>query len=167
MVQRYVDKPYLIDNLKFDFRIYVLISGVNPLRIFIYEEGLARFATEPYEPPSLENLDYECMHLTNYAINKFHEDFVFNKDEDGDDVGHKRSLTATFTTLQENGVDIDQLWEEIKDLIVKTILAIEPHLSSSYRGSQPNDQSNSMAFQILGVDVLIDSDAKPWLLEVN
>ena len=35
------------------------------------------------------------MHLTNYAINKHHEDFVFNKDEDGDDVGHKRSLTAT------------------------------------------------------------------------
>ena len=129
VVQRYIDKPYIIEELKFDFRIYVLISGVNPLRIHIYEEGLARFATETYEPPTDENLDYECMHLTNYAINKEHEDFVFNKDEDGDDVGHKRSLTATFSILEQNGLNIDKLWEEIKELIVKTIIAIEPHLN--------------------------------------
>ena len=69
------------------------------------------------------------MHLTNYAINKDHEDFVFNKDEDGDDVGHKRSLTATFTILEEKGVNIDKLWDEIKDLTVKTIIAIEPQLN--------------------------------------
>ena len=46
VVQRYMHKPYLIDNLKFDMRIYVLIAGIDPLRIFVYEEGLARFATE-------------------------------------------------------------------------------------------------------------------------
>jgi tubulin polyglutamylase TTLL6/13 len=48
VVQRYIHKPYLIDDLKFDLRIYVLLYGVNPLRIYIHEMGLARFATEYY-----------------------------------------------------------------------------------------------------------------------
>ena len=111
------------------------ITGVNPLRIFLYEEGLARFATEIYEEPTYENIDDEFMHLTNYSINKRSENFVKNKDEDGDDVGHKRSLTATFTALEENGIDTDGLWDKIKDIIVKTIITIEPFLKHDYRSS--------------------------------
>lgn len=37
-------------------RIYVLITSCDPLRIFMYEEGLARFATMPYVEPSHNNL---------------------------------------------------------------------------------------------------------------
>uniref|UniRef100_A0A8C5ZZH5 Tubulin tyrosine ligase like 13 n=1 Tax=Marmota marmota marmota TaxID=9994 RepID=A0A8C5ZZH5_MARMA len=69
-------QPFLIDGFKFDMRIYVLITSCDPLRIFMYEEGLARFATMPYVEPSHNNLEDVCMHLTNYAINKHNENFV-------------------------------------------------------------------------------------------
>jgi tubulin polyglutamylase TTLL6/13 len=94
VAQRYLTKPYLIDGLKFDLRIYVLLAGSDPLRIYIYKEGLGRFATEEYVAPNKDNLDNVCMHLTNYAINKDNSNFVFNDDEKDMSKGHKRSLSS-------------------------------------------------------------------------
>jgi len=45
VVQEYLSHPYLIDGLKFDMRIYVLIFSCEPLKIFLHKEGLVRFAT--------------------------------------------------------------------------------------------------------------------------
>ena len=45
IVQQYLDNPCLLDGLKFDFRIYVLVTCMNPLRVYVYEEGLVRLAT--------------------------------------------------------------------------------------------------------------------------
>jgi tubulin polyglutamylase TTLL6/13 len=92
-------KPYLIDGLKFDLRIYVLIYGVEPLRVFTYNEGLARFATETYTGPYKNNLDNLYMHLTNYAINKGSSNFVKSQGED-DDSGTKRTLTNVLEYME-------------------------------------------------------------------
>jgi len=48
VVQKYIHNPLLIDGLKFDLWIYVLVVGIDPLRIFIFKDGLVWFATVPY-----------------------------------------------------------------------------------------------------------------------
>lgn len=50
VVQRYVDPPYLVNGYKVDLRLYVLVVSFKPLIVYIYKDGLARFATEPCVP---------------------------------------------------------------------------------------------------------------------
>lgn len=57
--------------------------------------------------------------------------------------------------------------EEIKDIIVKTLIIGQPFMSHIYRSCQPDDYDNAMCFQILGFDIMIDNNFKPWLIEVN
>lgn len=49
-------QPFLIDGFKFDLRIYVLVTACDPLRIFVFKEGLGRFATHKYTDPTNNNV---------------------------------------------------------------------------------------------------------------
>jgi tubulin polyglutamylase TTLL6/13 len=73
------------------------------------------------------------MHLTNYAVNKLNPAFVFNKNAECDDIGHKRSLTSVFELLENKGVDIDELWDHIQQIIIKTMCAVQPSLANAYK----------------------------------
>ena len=55
IVQRYIDSPLLLGGKKFDLRIYVLVTNYNPLTIYLYREGFARFTCNRYTVEDLEN----------------------------------------------------------------------------------------------------------------
>ena len=59
---------------KFDLRLYVLVTCFDPLRVYIYREGLVRFASEKYN--ASDSVDNMYSHLTNYSINKKNDNFV-------------------------------------------------------------------------------------------
>lgn len=80
--QQYLSKPMLIDGLKFDIRFYVLVTSVEPLRIWIHKDGFLRLATHKYDEPTMKNMDNLTMHLTNYAINKTSKNFKHNNTDD-------------------------------------------------------------------------------------
>lgn len=56
IVQEYLDKPFLMEGYKFDLRIYILVTSCDPLRIFLYNDGLVRMGTEKYHTPNESNL---------------------------------------------------------------------------------------------------------------
>lgn len=163
VVSRYVQDPLLIQGYKFDLRVYVLVTSYDPLKAYIYREGLTRFASAPYSTQE-EHMQDAFRHLTNYSVNKNSNTFVENSDMRADDVGHKWSLSALNKHLRCVGVDVNLMWVRIMDLIVKTLLSVEPAISSRTKQLTGNREN---CFELYGFDVLVDSDLKPWLLEVN
>lgn len=97
LVSEYIMNPMLLDERKFDLRIYVAVTSFNPLRIYVYEEGLVRLTTEKYrnDPESLKN---RYVHLTNYSVQKKSKNFVSNE------AGTRRS--------GNNGLEVEEEREE-------------------------------------------------------
>ncbi len=59
----------------------------------------------------------QCMHLTNYSINKHSKDFVRD-----DDSGSKRRITTVNQWLAENGYNLAKIWGDI-DVRILSIVA--------------------------------------------
>ncbi|KAM9841846.1 tubulin polyglutamylase TTLL11 [Aulostomus maculatus] len=164
VVQEYIQKPLLIDKLKFDIRLYVLIKSMEPLEVYIAKEGLTRFCTEPYQEPSQKNLSHVFMHLTNYSLNVHSGNFVHS---DSQSTGSKRTLSSVLYRLAAKGVDIKRVWSDIIALVIKTVIAVVPELKVYYQADIPPGKPGPTCFQILGFDILLMKNLKPVLLEVN
>jgi tubulin polyglutamylase TTLL1 len=74
IISKYVENPLLIGGKKFDLRIYVLVTSYRPLKVYLYDEGFARFCNEQYSSDITE-MDNMFVHLTNVAIQKFSDKY--------------------------------------------------------------------------------------------
>ncbi|XP_064435586.1 tubulin polyglutamylase TTLL11 isoform X2 [Mirounga angustirostris] len=164
VVQEYICKPLLIDKLKFDIRLYVLLKSLDPLEIYIAKDGLSRFCTEPYQEPNPKNLHHIFMHLTNYSLNIHSGNFVHS---DSASTGSKRTFSSILCRLSSKGVDIKKVWSDIISLVIKTVIALTPELKVFYQSDIPAGRPGPTCFQILGFDILLMKNLKPILLEVN
>nr|XP_003215124.1 PREDICTED: tubulin polyglutamylase TTLL4 [Anolis carolinensis]XP_008110400.1 PREDICTED: tubulin polyglutamylase TTLL4 [Anolis carolinensis] len=162
LVQRYIHKPYLIGGSKFDLRIYVYVSCYDPLRVYLFKDGLVRFASCKYSS-SMKSLSNKFMHLTNYSINKKNIEYKSNADENACQ-GHKWALKALWNYLSQKGVDSEVIWEKIKDIVVKTIIASEPYITNLVKMYVRRPYC---CHELFGFDVMLDENLKPWILEVN
>lgn len=235
IIQRYVERPLLLDGYKFDLRLYVVVTSFDPLKVYLFKEGLVRLATERYSL-SPNSLKKRTMHLTNYSVNKRSAKYVQNRDgkappapkvaapeedlatmeleEDADDCPTEAGLTDmnesedeeegeeasasgtsasdpqgqatskwTLKDLQEyfetKGLDYPLVLSKIKELIVKSLIAVEtPVVSAWHNGANYARRGglgaglaavgpNQTCFELYGFDVLVDQKLRPWLLEVN
>lgn len=162
VVQRYVARPYLINETKFDLRLYVLVTSMNPLRIYLYDDGLVRFASNKYTNESSKVHDV-FTHLTNYSINKKSASYLSNE-EAQEAQGHKWTLKTLWRHFDAEGIDHSVIWEKIKDLMIKTVISAESSMVNLF---QNNVASRYSCFELFGFDILLDSRLKPWLIEVN
>ena len=189
VIQRYIS-PYLIDGFKFDFRIYLLIKNLNPLSLFIYKDGIARFCSEKYD---INNLENKYSHLTNVSINCQNVQATSEREH----IKLYSEVVDTIFTNKEKTI----LFEKIKNLSGKTILALYGNIRSYVLKAcennerslieekkdeetkdeeaideikEPEPENNeekidplNRFFHLLGIDILIDQNLNPYILELN
>lgn len=131
VVQQYLSRPMLIHGAKFDLRLYVLVTSFNPLRIYIYPDGLVRFASVKYND-DINYLSDRFMHLTNYSINKTSANYT-NSDCADSRTGHKWTLRSLWSYLEQESVNVAKIWTSIKDIVIKTMIAGESSINSLTR----------------------------------
>ena len=185
LVSKYLSKPHLLRGFKYDLRIYVVVTCFDPLKAYMFQDGLVRLATQPYSTAK-GSLKKRFIHLTNYSINKKAENYVKNTNgvevngskkendqskaataEDGnegeEELSAKWSLQQLRQEYNKMGINYNEVFKNIKSLCVKTLMAVEPEICSQMR----MNKHKGSCFEIYGFDVLIDENFKPWLLEVN
>uniref|UniRef100_A0A3Q3X3N6 Uncharacterized protein n=1 Tax=Mola mola TaxID=94237 RepID=A0A3Q3X3N6_MOLML len=162
LVQKYLHKPYLISGNKFDLRIYVYVTSYEPLKIYIFSDGLVRFASCKYSS-SMKTLGNKFMHLTNYSVNKKNSEYQTNSDDKACQ-GHKWALKALWQYLGSRGINTTLIWEKIKDIVIKTVIASEPYV---YTLLKINVRTSYSCHELFGFDIMLDENLKPWILEVN
>lgn len=162
IAQKYVDRPLLINGSKFDLRLYVLVTSINPLRAYMHTDGLARFASVKYSIDD-DTLGDRYMHLTNYSINKLSSNYTKNEDAESS-TGHKWTLKTLWKNFQAQGINTSGLWAALRNLVLRTVLTGEHVINQM---TKMNVHSKYNTFELFGVDVILDSELKPWLLEVN
>lgn len=125
---------------KCNLRIYACVTGFQPLTIYIYQGGSARFATEKVD---LGNLRNSHAHLTNSSISKCGASYVKVREV----VGHgcKWTLGRFFSSLRSWDVD-DLLLRQKINVVILTVLAIAPSLPVA-----------ANCFELFGFDILVDA----------
>ncbi|KAJ3189416.1 Tubulin polyglutamylase ttll4 [Gaertneriomyces sp. JEL0708] len=172
VISQYVQDPYLIGGRKFDIRLYVVVTSWEPLRVYFWQDGIARFAADQYHLTDRTRKNRH-MHLTNYSVNKrrhrhpksqqFNLEYLLG-DKRFPANANKWKLKVLEAYFSKTGVEFTPVLERIHDLIVKTLISCQ---TKNAGGMRLYASSPSSCYELFGFDVLIDSQLKPWLMEVN
>lgn len=166
VVQRYIDRPLLVDGRKFHLRVNVLARGF--CEVFVHREVIAHVACEAYVAGDWGN---QWVHITNHGVQRGHPTYdpAFNTPTLDQllvrltatpgiadaDAGSSESTTATSRAPTE----APNLFERICALVADTFAAFRD--KRKYFLPLPN------CFELFGFDIMLDDAWRLWLLEIN
>ncbi|OHT11887.1 Tubulin-tyrosine ligase family protein [Tritrichomonas foetus] len=161
VAQQYI-RSHLINDTKFDLRIYALVVSVDPLEIYVYRNGIARFCSMK------SNVKSRYSKLTNVSLNKHFNSknsAYFSSCSSNENISQLISdvFDEHFSEEEQN-----YIWKEIDRVILLTLFSGCRYMKKGQDLFIPSYGIYSRCFQILGFDILLhEKDLKAYLVEVN
>ena len=165
LVSRYVKDPLLINNKKFDMRAYILVTGMNPLRISFYRDGYIKIAVKDF------TFDHKfikdgCVHITTSDTNQeCYDGKEYKYDTDIYDAkSHFWSYMHFERYCAKRGINYTEIMEQMKDIFIKTFISLNSNFIDIMKERNKYDRN---LYQLYGLDLMVDKNNKVHLLELN
>ncbi|TNV74755.1 hypothetical protein FGO68_gene14506 [Halteria grandinella] len=151
VVQKYIERPFLVNNKKFDIRQWVLVTSWEPLDVYVFSGAYLKICGNDF---NLRNLSDQYSHLSNFSIQKGNKQFG-NDDLVMSHQQFENYIKSTIQGKHEFNWDAD-MKPKLNQVIFSTLKGVQDSMDH-----RPN------TFEIYGFDLILDSDLRPWVIEVN
>lgn len=156
-VQEFIQKPFLVDGHKFDIGVYVVITSINPLRVYIYiGDVLFRYCPVKYYPFDADNLDKYVVgdnYLPTWEVPSLRK--YYNT--------YGGSMRAAFEAyVRDQNMDPSKIWPQVESIIRTTILEKERDIIGVLHSYKTHN-----FFELLRFDLFIDEELNVYLMEAN
>ncbi|KAK2584807.1 hypothetical protein KPH14_007120 [Odynerus spinipes] len=150
IVQKYIEKPLLVKDTKFDVRQWYLVTSSYPLTIWIYKESFLRFSSRPF---SFESY-HESIHICNTAVQNR---YIIPKNSIRSQDWDCEKINEYLKTIGYMGEPwYEQIYPKMCQAIIATMLAAQEHMDK-----------RRYSFELYGADFVIMDDLSVWLIEIN
>eukprot|EP00747_Dinoflagellata_sp_TGD_P129518 gnl/TRDRNA2_/TRDRNA2_174693_c1_seq6.p1 gnl/TRDRNA2_/TRDRNA2_174693_c1~~gnl/TRDRNA2_/TRDRNA2_174693_c1_seq6.p1 ORF type:complete len:425 (+),score=56.41 gnl/TRDRNA2_/TRDRNA2_174693_c1_seq6:133-1275(+) len=159
VAQDYIS-PLLFEGRKFHIRLFVVITGLNPLKVWMLpNSSFIMLAHENHTIPT-EGVEISQDQLFKDITN---HDFMY-RNMPAEIEKHPDRYWKVFETLHELGEDT---WTEILKQIKYTVATSMMVAAPSFREASRLLPHQRSCFEVMGYDLLLDSEKRVKLLEIN
>ena len=164
LITKYLHNPHLIKGYKYDLRFHGLVSTIKPLKLYLYNEGLVRLASEKYNF-NVSDPQNKYAYLTNLFINKKNANkFIYPRNLPNMEDSNLWNLETFQKYCARNNINYDKLKDEVSDIFIKMMISVREKI---IKNIEKNKLESSNFYHLIGFDIILDENLKPYLLETN
>ena len=159
VMQRYISPPLTLQGYKFSLLLYVAVTSLSPLRLWLYHDGHVLIASHPYSERVSDKVRQEA-HVTHL-------------DAHPEKVQHIRGKSGLLNHLAASEIAVDHVWTTIEDAVGIAVLSAATYFPSAAapkagEGSKTRQEGEPMQrFKLLAAHVVLDASLTPWVVKID